>query len=181
MNLNLSDSQINVSILYLVAAFIVIFITNKFLWRKQQNPKKVIYDTIYRYFLKREEQESIGVLEKLLRTRKIRARFWLVFLGFIPASIISFSLGKAFFIFYFLFPIWIGLFFYIVFRWYFFICPRCRQFFHFSQSLGNPWTRRCLHCGLDIKEQNREQDREQDRENRTENRTGHPVKRTVKR
>ena len=30
-------------------------------------------------------------------------------------------------------------------------CPRCHNFYHWSWW-SNPWTQRCLHCGLSLKE-----------------------------
>ena len=29
-------------------------------------------------------------------------------------------------------------------------CPRCQAFYHFSWW-SNPWTQRCLHCGLKLR------------------------------
>ena len=45
---------------------------------------------------------------------------------------------------------WLGLFAIANARVHLSKCPRCRQRYHEKDWFHNPWTRRCLHCKLEL-------------------------------
>jgi hypothetical protein len=81
--------------------------------------------------------------------RRLRRVFWALVLGWLPGLAVLFRFfpelgaGPAF--------VWMGAIV-VVHTWRAFVrCPRCGQPFSFS-GYSNPFTSKCLHCGLRIGE-----------------------------
>jgi hypothetical protein len=85
-----------------------------------------------------------------LRDIRFRRRWlWLVFLGYLPVMATLSLLGE------WMFPwaayVWMGLFMGAVMYVWASRCPRCGERFHFRWAFSNPWARKCLHCGLNLR------------------------------
>jgi hypothetical protein len=90
---------------------------------------------------------SVG-LEKIKRRRRV---VWLVFFGYLPfmmlvaaakpAERFVISAALAYMVFFAVVIARLGLS----------KCPRCGKHFHYTWFWHNPWTSRCLHCGLKLR------------------------------
>lgn len=94
------------------------------------------------------------VTEKAIRAglHDIRLRrrwFWLFFWAYLPAMAIIAMLGD------WVFPwaafAWMGFFLGASMYVWVSRCPRCGERFHYRRGFSNPWTRKCLHCGLHLR------------------------------
>jgi hypothetical protein len=75
--------------------------------------------------------------------------FWFVFLAYLPLGGF-FMVLNAFDPLYFALP-WMGLFVIAGARLGFFRCPSCEKLAFQTSFWHNPFSRRCLHCGLQLR------------------------------
>lgn len=96
-----------------------------------------------------------GIEAALEEIRRRRLLVWLVWVGYLPTVLlIVFGLealganpdDSAPFV---ALP-YMALFAAVAIRSGYSRCPRCHEHFHRRSLYGNPWTRKCLHCGLSL-------------------------------
>lgn len=93
--------------------------------------------------------------DALIDIRARRRVVWVLFFGYIPAVMVLTPLLRS--VIHHRNPMfiaaisWMVLFAVASFRVTTVRCPRCASRFHAAFLWQNPWTRRCLHCGLHVR------------------------------
>src|SRR5262245_34531041 len=86
-------------------------------------------------------------LQEIRRRRRLA---WIIFLAYIPVVALVYrvvpseraALGAAI--------AWTLPFLVVTLRVSLARCPRCRKLFHLKRGATNPWSPRCLNCGLEL-------------------------------
>lgn len=92
--------------------------------------------------------EIISGLE-LLRAR--RRRMWMALIYYLPVVLLVFLVFHSDTVAMIVALLWLALYTVAGIVVCLSVCPRCGDLFHFTGLFFNPWTSRCLHCGLSIK------------------------------
>jgi hypothetical protein len=101
------------------------------------------------------EEISDHVRQGLARLHKLRLWLWGTWLAFLPFMAIVVAVQPPEWL---LMPIgilWFGTWVVLALVHGFYRCPACRHFFNWRLLYGNPFTSRCLHCGVSISERAR--------------------------
>ncbi len=87
-------------------------------------------------------------LEEIRRRRRL---VFVVFLLYIPVVIITFFVFRSDQFTVWVALAWMALCAVTIIRASLSRCPRCGKHYHYKRPTSNPWTRKCLHCGLRLK------------------------------
>jgi hypothetical protein len=94
-----------------------------------------------------------AIARGLAEIRRRRRTLWVLFLGFIPATLTFFLLTGSNQLAVGFALLWMGLTSVAMFRTAFARCPRCKGLFHFDRWFmsNNGFTRKCMRCGLPLR------------------------------
>ena len=101
---------------------------------------------------KEENAEQQRIVDKLRRLRSLKLVLWAITLTFAPVVGLAGMFTGSKTILIFMIVIYVAFFLLVALVITFTRCPKCGRLFNLSLTWSNPWVRRCLHCGLKLKD-----------------------------